>query len=980
MTNPTIITRVKNYLRYDRNLTQQSIIEWQLGVCPDWQVFTDDVATDNRGNATACGLIRTGNGRTYDFFNHRITIPIHNAQGQVVGFGGRLIPGLADDQQGAKYTNTADSPVYNKSKLLFGLHKAHKNFEKHGGAALVEGYFDVIKLHQRGWDNTIASCGTALTESQAKLLYRYTKTVFIMRDGDKAGRKAIESDILVLVPQQFKIYVILLPEKEDPDTFFDWYNHDTFPVLESYRDGIEWLCEQYLAPGVSSGDASMLADGIDKVVNLLAGITNVARRDLYVKSIAKSNELKEKELTKPLTKILQKAEQQRADAEKAKSNEPVEKLPSWVNRKELEENGFVQLMQHTQSHKAGIYFVGGDYSNIFQVTNFTVKPLYHIYEQSNNRRLIEVSNAEGDSSVIEMPNSGFVNQSTFETELVGKGPYSTLFTFQKKQFKMLTLWLGFMPKCYDLKTLGWQPEGFFAYTNAVFVPSTGQMAEYDELGVVKIEGTNYISMAKSKIHAAERTTDNPYENDLYLKYVKSKVTFTDWAKVFCENYSDNAPFGIAFTFLTIFKDVATQIAKMPMLYCYGPKGSGKSAMAESITWLFFSGKNGEKELIKAFNLNPGQSTHFSFFNRLERFRNCPILMNEFDENIIEDWKFGTLKAAYDGEGREVGDGTSFKSRKTKIQKVQGTIILVGQFLSIKDDGSVLSRSITCPFGIERMKNLTPEQIAAHDALTTMEKEGLSSLLIDLLAKRPEVQKLLPKNFAEVQARLMKETREQGQRVEARLISNYSLIMAAAKTMEAIGITLPFSFEDFYEKCMSQVIAHNKLLKDNSAIHLFWKTVETMFDKGLIQEGLHLKIRTVASITLKKGESTERRIYPSPKQVLIVRFGNIYSEYSKFQRERSGKAALPEDTLLMYMKEQPYYEGMIPVEAWTDKRTSGYVFDYDKMESLGIVLVKDTRPPGNDNPPLETPPVPPPIAPDLSQGDFDFPPSWNETKD
>lgn len=973
MTNPTIITRVKKYLREDRKLSDATIIEWQVGVCPDWQVMAPEITKDDQSkkNAEACGLIRTGNGKTYDFFNHRITIPIHNLQGQVVGFSGRIVPGVADDHIGAKYMNSPDSPVYNKSKLLFGLHKAKANFKKRGGAVLVEGNFDVIKLHQRGWDNTIASCGTALTDAQAKLLRRFTETVFIMRDGDKAGTKAIANDITILAPHQFVIYVIQIPEKEDPDTLFDRNYNEVLPVLEAYRDGIDWLCEKYLADGVGSGDASLLSDGIEKVVRLLASITSVSRRDQYLKSVAKKHSLKEKDFTKPLTQFLQKLEQQAKDAEAAKLKEPVEKLPSWVNRKELEENGFVQLTQNTLSHKAGIYFVGGDYSQIFQTTNFTIKPLYHIYEQSNNRRLIEVSNADGDSAVVEMPNSGFVNQSTFEAELIGKGPFSTLFTFQKKQFKMLTLWLGFMPKCWELKTLGWQPEGFFAYTNAVFVPATGQMVEYDELGVVKLESKNYISFANSKIHRDERGTDNPYENDLYLKYMKAKVTFTEWAQTFSDTYSDNAPYGLTFAFLTVFKDVATQIAKMPMLYCYGPKGSGKSSMAESTTWLFFSGKNGEKELIKGFNLNPGQSSPFSFFNRIERFRNCPILMNEFDENIIEDWKFGTLKAAYDGEGREVGDGTSFKSRKTKIQKVQGTIILVGQYLSIKDDGSVLSRSISCQFGVERMKNLTPEQIAAHEKLKAMEQHGLSSLLIDLLAKRPEVQKLLPQNFGSIQARLMKETRELAHRVEARLISNYSLILAAAKTMEGIGITLPFSFEEFYDKCISQVIAHNKMLKENSSIYLFWKSVEVLFDKGYIQEGLHLKIRTVNAITLKEG----RKEYTAAKNVLIVRFSNIYNEYSKAYRERSGKAALPEDTLLMYMKEQPYYIGMIPVEHWTDKRTNGYVFDYDMMEGYGIVLKKDTKQPGADG--NDTPPTPP--APAVEQLSIDDEPEFLKTK-
>lgn len=970
--DPALITRAINYLRYERNLSQATIAEWQLGLCPDWKILAPALISAGQHKlAEACGLIRTGNGNTYDYFNHRITIPIHNAYGRVVGFGGRLIPGVAEG--GPKYLNSPESPVYPKSKVLYGLHQARKNFAKHGGACLVEGYFDVIKLHQCGWDNTVATCGTALTEDQAKLLKRYTDTVFIMRDGDKAGRKAIVNDIITLVPQQFKVYVIELPKTEDPDTLFD--KHDLIAnVVEKYTDGVEWLCDHYLSEGVATGEASLLAEGIDKVVKLLAEITNQVRRDQYVKTVAKRNELKVADLLKPLDKLFQ---QRKAEAEAAEEDDDPQKMPAWVDRKRLEEDGFVQLPEATSGYKPGIYFLGDSYS-LVRATNFTINPLYHIFEQSNNRRLIEVNNCVR-SAVVEMPSPAFVNQNTFEAELMNKGNFVCDFAFQKKQFKRLVGWLTFkMPITFDLKTLGWQPEGFFAFSNMVFVPGPdGGLIQFDELGVVEIEGKHYISMGNSKIHRDERATDNPYENDLYLKYVKpaSPPTFATWAKTFYDTYSDNAPYGICFSFLTVFKDLATRIAKMPLFYCYGPKGSGKSAMAESMTWLFFSGKNGEGDLIKGYNLNPGQGTPFSFFNRVERFRNCPILFNEFDENNIEDWKFGTFKAAYDGEGREVGDGDTGKKRKTKIQKVQGTVIIVGQYLSIRDDGSVLSRSISCQFSLERLKNLSDQQIASHQKLKEMEEAGLSALLIELLQKRPEVQKLLPKHFAEIQSRMMKESKEAGHRIEARLISNYSLLLSAAKTMEAIGITLPFTFDAFYKKCLDQVTAHNKLLKDNSAIHQFWKAVEFLFDVGFIQNGRDLKVQYLMDLDVKVGAAIQPVKFKSAKNVLIVRFSNLYGSYSKRVREVTGKVALPEDTLLLYMKEQPYYIGLVPITAWSDKRTSGYAFDYDLMQDMGIVLEKnhDT----NDATPAQTPPPSAAPTPLPEQGELGYPKAWEK---
>jgi DNA primase len=953
--------RVYKYLKQDRKLTTASLIEWQLGLCADWKVAAPDlIAAGSYKPAEDCGLLRTGNGNTYDFFHHRITIPIRNQNGQVIGLGGRIIPGV----DGAKYLNSPESPVYPKSKVLFGLDKARKHFRSMGGAVLVEGYFDVIKLHQCGWINTVASCGTALTETQAKLLKRYTDTVYIMRDGDSAGRRATEKDIAVLVAHQFKVYLYQIPDGNDPDSLFD--NHYEYTRIMPSVDAIEWLCMGWLKSGKASGSASQMSEGIEKTVQLLGDINNQVLREQYMKNFCSHFKLKVSELSKPLDQFFQKRKE---DSEAKSDNQQEGKIPQWADRNQIEENGFVQLEHPTKNFKPGIYFASQD--GLYRITNFVIKPLYHIYEQTNNRRLIEINNGVR-SSVVEMPSQGLIQKNVFEMELINKGNFVCDVKFMQKEFKRLTGWLSAaMPIAYELKTLGWQPEGFFAYSNAVFVAGESyQLLEYDEMGMIEINDKRYISLGNSKVHRDERTTDNAYENDLFLKHVKTNISFSTWADTFYQCYANNAPYGIAFTFMTIFKDIITRFAKMPMLYPYGPKGSGKSSFAESITWLFFSGKNGEGDLIKGFNLNKGQSTPFSFFNRMERFRNCPILLNEFDENEIDPQYFGALKAAYDGEGREVGDGTSGKSRKTRIQKINGTLIPVGQYLSIKDDGSVLSRSISCQFGIERMRNITEDERKVWEKLHSWELEGLSGVLIELLQQRPQVTKLLPKHFTETMTRLAKETRAEGHRIETRLISNYSLVLAATSVMDVVGIRLPYSFEDFYKRCKAQAIEHNRLLKDNSAIHQFWKTIEFLFDTGVLQDGRDIKIEKRTSVTLKDGSNIVKKELDTYKNLIFVRFSNVYALYSKVHRERSGKTALPEETLLLYVRELPYFIGLCPYMYFSDKKTSAYVMDYDQMKEFGIVLEKN-----NHNDPVPQQPAIPQLLideePDFIKNQYNF---------
>lgn len=929
-----------------RNFTSETIIEWQIGVCAESRVIAPQAV--NAGVFSILerfGLVKSkntpthgegaGQSNVWDFFHHRITIPLHDVSGNLVGFAGRVFDNSNPNAQ--KYLNPSESPLYKKDKILFGLHKARRSFPKFGKAILVEGYFDVIRLHACGFTNAIATCGTALTKGQAKLLKRFTDTVVIARDGDKAGLKAISRDIPVLLAQQFRVEVCLLPDGEDPDSLFaDTTKRRLFKKNHETIDGLMYLVNNLM---LFANGATARAQAIEQIVELLALITNTVTREQYVREICKEykKDLKAADLLRPLDKLFKLREEEKRAAEEEQDSD---KLPQWVDKKFLFDYGFCQLGNHTKGYRAGIYSMAG---SLQPVTNFTIKPLYHLLEQSNNRRLLEVCNGER-TAIVEMPSQAFTTSSIFENELINKGHFITHHTFSRKDFKLIVAWLSNqMPIAYELKTLGWQPEGFFAFSNAVYLPPTaeqsGAMLEYDDLGMIKINDKYYMSLGNSKLHKDERETDNPYENDLYLKHVPAPMTFARWAELFCKAYTVHAPFGIAFVFLSLFKDIATRTGKMPMLYPFGPKGSGKSDFAESITWLFFSGKDAEGNLMRGYNLNPGQGTPFSFFNRVERFRNCPILMNEFDENNIEDWKFGTFKASYDGEGREVGDGTTGKKRKTIIQKVQGTIIAVGQYLSVKDDGSVLSRSISCQFSLERLSRLTQEEIDAHKELKEAERKGLSGILTELMQLRPEVVKRFATQYSSLHNRMMNETREAGHRVEVRLISNYTMVLTALRLVADLGITLPFSFDEFFDQCKARVISHNRMLKDNNSLNQFWKALEFLFDRGVIHYGKEFTVAVHKEIRLKDGSTTKLETFATTTELLLVRFDTVYGFYAKHMREISGQAALSAETLLLYLKDQSYYLGLTPNETFSDKRTSAYVFKYDAIKEMGIVLEK-----------------------------------------
>lgn len=216
-----------------REFTDETILQWQIGYAPDSWNFLSELMIPKgyHRHGTELGLIRSKEGRTYDVLRHRIVFPIVDERGQVVAFGGRYLPGathFTEDpaDKPPKYINTAESKIYNKSRMLYGLYYAVHAIQKSGYARVVEGYTDVISLHQAGFCNTVGTCGTALTEEQVKLLSRYTKKAVLIFDGDDAGIRAADRCIDMFLAAGFELQICPLPEGKDPDDFVRMFNHN----------------------------------------------------------------------------------------------------------------------------------------------------------------------------------------------------------------------------------------------------------------------------------------------------------------------------------------------------------------------------------------------------------------------------------------------------------------------------------------------------------------------------------------------------------------------------------------------------------------------------------------------------------------------------------------------------------------------------------------------------------------------------------
>lgn len=255
------------------------------------------------------GLCREGqNGRIYDLFSGRVMFPVYSVSGKVVAFGGRI---LKSGVKISKYFNSPESDIYHKSDELYGIYQAKRAIEKKRRCYLVEGYTDVLSMHQSGIENVVASSGTALTHGQIRLIHRFTDNITVLYDGDAPGIKASLRGIDLLLQEGLNIKVVLLPDGEDPDSFSKSQSAESFTryIKEHETDFIRFKTQLLLED--AGEDPIKRADIISNIVESISLIPDAIVRSVYVQECSRLLQIDEQILLSELNKRRQKrAEQQ----------------------------------------------------------------------------------------------------------------------------------------------------------------------------------------------------------------------------------------------------------------------------------------------------------------------------------------------------------------------------------------------------------------------------------------------------------------------------------------------------------------------------------------------------------------------------------------------------------------------------------------------------------------------------------------------
>ena len=283
------------YFRQQRGMTDATIEKFGLGFCPAKgdRMSKDALAAGYKEEfllSTGLSLKSERDGSLFDRFHDRVMFPVHNISGRIVAFGGRT---LRTDKKVAKYQNSPESEIYSKKRELYGLYFAKKAIQQQDFAIMVEGYTDVISMHQAGVENVVASSGTSLTTEQIRLLNRFTKNITVIYDGDSAGIHASLRGIDMILKEGMNVRVVLLPEPEDPDSFA---RSHTAAELQEYirtneQDFLAFKAKLLLQD--AQGDPIKKAALIGDMVQSIAQIPDPIQRSVYIKECARIMEIDE---------------------------------------------------------------------------------------------------------------------------------------------------------------------------------------------------------------------------------------------------------------------------------------------------------------------------------------------------------------------------------------------------------------------------------------------------------------------------------------------------------------------------------------------------------------------------------------------------------------------------------------------------------------------------------------------------------------
>jgi len=854
-------------------------------------------------------------GGNYDFFRNRLMFPIFDITGRVIAFSGRKMPD--GDESSPKYINSSESIIYQKKNVLFGFNFALPHIRQEDSAIIVEGYADVIKQHQLGINHVVASCGTALTDEQIRMIGRTTRNFCLLYDSDAAGQAAAEKNGKRITEVSYNAYTLTLPnneagQKQDPDTFFQSAEH----FKEFYTQHRENFLLRFTKSKIGFADDPTIKSLAIKEVASLFYKRSESECFAIVESL--SEILKPKKLWLKVIAELEKEAQAKRSLKELSGNGRTNE-----QNKSIEKYGFYQ-------ENNCYYFYAPKGEGFYQGSNFSLEPLFHIESAVNAKRLYRLKNEYGVVKVLELSQKDLIAISAFRLKCESLGN----FRFDGGEYGLSKVKAYLYEKtksCKEIVQLGWQKEGFFAWSNGIF--SSGNFTEVDELGIVEYEGVFFYIPALSSFYKQE---DTLFQFERRFRYLPGTISLYEYTEKLVSIYGENAIVGFCYFIASLFRDIIVSIFRFfPILNIFGPKGTGKSELAVSLLKLF-----GDLPV----GINMTTTTIAAMADHVSHTRNALCHIDEYKNSVDYD-KIEFLKGLWDGVGRSRMNME--KDRKKEMTAVDTGIILTGQEMTTADI-ALFSRVIFLSF---TQTKFSDEAKANFDNFKKLEKRGLTHLTTIFLAFRSYVQENYTQQYNSASEDILKIIEKNS--VEDRIFKNWLIPLAAFRCIST-HVSLPFSYENTVEIFAQMISRQNKGVVAGNEVSDFWNTYQELFSAGLIENKYDLQVKCVEEL------KCVHKHYTNKMTVLFMNPIRVFSLYAQAKKNNQEKK-LPKDTLEYYIKNSEEFLGVQqtrfkkPVKNLQDQRSAyklpgdgtvfieyerpyAWCFDYDKLvERLGLDL-------------------------------------------
>jgi len=827
-----------------RQYNNDIVIDWQLGYAPGERFLFDLIKEKNLlKEGQELGII----GEKSDKYWERVIYPIHDFKGLLIGFAGRDVSGK---ENAAKWINPSDNPLYHKDKTWFALNRAVRSIIETGEANIVEGYNDVIAWHENGFINTIASCGTAITETQISVLSKYCKRINFTFDDDAPGKKAMLKYIPEFLAKGFRVY-IQKTGGVDPDDFVRKFKDEITlhknaftqikesdlekeelielaKTLELSEDDVDFIKstkttpERYSLQKVVAAhgekvdgfknilEEKLKGDAVEKskaayvICEMIAKITDESMLVIYMPWLAKESNISITKIKEWVKQAQAKIEAEENAKNKAanhinyNSSDAEYTLPDNITKTWDDVRNDVYKYNIFESDNRMWARTGSPGEYTFKpVTNCSVQIIQHMSDEEFPMKLLKIKNVYNIEKIFDAPSEAVDSQQRFTTLLSANGNF--IYTGDSRDFLKLKVFLfDKMGVGRKIEVLGHQPEGFWVWNNLVQLYD-GKTIDIDENGLFLYENVSYYVPSANKIYVR-----NPYKYEPQKKFkvVQANVSFTTFASKARQVHGDFAISGILFAICSLFQDIVIKERKsgFPILFLYGPPGTGKDEISGMIGSFY-----GEAQ--QAQNLEGGASTLKAKIIKLAQFCNGVIEFSEYKR--ADEKSDGILKGIWDRNGYERSNLTS----KIAIESVPilSSLILTG------NDYPNQEALITRLFANEMDKNIfTEEESKNYDEFKNMCSNGLSSYSVEILKHREYFKENFLKKFKAFR-NSFKEVVPDGHQ---RMIVNASVLGATYELFKDI-LQFPFSFVDMQTYFKKSIERQMRKMRSESIINKFW---------------------------------------------------------------------------------------------------------------------------------------------------------------